>query len=107
MRKPGREEDDVTEPALGEVFGSQGADLNVVADDARQADLRMVVGEVDDGNAVPDEALDETIRLRIAAQGDERTVSAPAAGKRARRSTIVSTQPWDFAKRAMPWMRSG
>ena len=39
----------------------------------------MVEGEVDDGDAVPYEPLDEPVRLRVAAQGDERAVSAPAA----------------------------
>ena len=61
------------------MLAGEAAERLVVAGDPRQLDFWMVEGEVDDGDAVPYEAADEPVGLRIAAQGDERTVAAPAA----------------------------
>ena len=62
-----------------EVLPCKASERLVVAGNAGEADLRMVEGEVDDGDAVPHESADESVCLRVAAQGDERTVSAPPA----------------------------
>ena len=62
-----------------EVLSCETSECGVVAGDARQLDLGMVQGEVDDGDAVLHERADEAVGLLVAAQRDERAVAAPAA----------------------------
>ena len=81
MRPAGREPGEMVEVEGLAVLPCEASERLVVAGDPRQPDFRMVEGEVDDGDAVPYESLDEPVRLRVAAQGDERAVAAPAARK--------------------------
>jgi len=73
------EEGCVSEVALGEMLRGEPSDGEVVASDAGDAHVRLILEEVDEGDALAARRLDEAPEARDVLDHHERTVAGPVA----------------------------